>query len=154
MIEYSKREGEMKMKNKMKKITMVMMVMILGLIGLGGNAFAYSGTTSFEMNSPYGGTAYIHTNDTGSSNVASTFEPAYNNRHYITLSTQRNRSGVWMTIESKSGWAEWSYGSKTNFNATFYNYGYTGEGLRVRAQIRETSGGPIIQTVYSKSWIR
>ncbi|WP_175074020.1 hypothetical protein [Terribacillus sp. AE2B 122] len=146
------------MKKSKKLLLLTFIFACVGFVFLSnsGDASAYSGTKTLNLNSqwPYAGKAYMHVRDSGST-IYSTFEPAYHQDTYVTASVQRYVSGNWKTIESKSGTARYGWGvKKQNFNATFYGYANKNQKVRVRYTLRGSKGSSVMQTGYSYSWTK
>lgn len=114
-----------------------------------------STSTPIQLN--YGGTAYVHTSESGTS-VYATFEPAYDSRQYAKMTIQRyNPSEGWVDLQTKNGGLA-NYGfniAKKNANVEFTNISKFDLSHRIKVQLyNESSYTTLLQTAYSTGWLR
>jgi hypothetical protein len=159
--EYQKKgKGDGKMK-RIKRIGLIMMAVAMAFCGSLAIGETKAGATNTSVcfatnNATYGGEGCLYTRD-DASNIYATYQNALNNYHYVTMTVQRFYSYAWHDIESKSGYAEYTWSKNQTFNPTFYGYSYKGQYVRIRVQLRSGWSGPsgaIVATAYSPSFLR
>lgn len=143
------------LKSISKKSIILMMVVVLAMtvaVTVGGEQTSAKSTgKSFYITEH--GYAYLSTSE-DSSNIYASVEVPYDTYVKVVFTTQRYYSGAWHSIESKTDYAKYAWGSHYNANVQFSGYAYKGQSTRVRAKIYDPWSGSYTCTVYSPSWVR